>query len=219
MATLVYVKDGKEIPGDSWVTWVSGAGAELQTQPINMTTVQMGRAGVTTVQEDPMPDPFYGPVIKDPNNPGKWIQTPYTPDEMKLRLETYSANVRGGYEVGSIIVHPPTGSDYGASTSRDDRSIYNNTFNWLQGGGASTATAKVMRVKTLSPPAYGSVLFVQADITKMAEINNAVSKWSDLCFATEHDLFNQIEAGTLTTKDAIDAAYLSMRDSNFPITP
>lgn len=219
--TDIYVKGGVEIPGDSWVLWTNAAGDQLTTQPINMTTVQMSRAGVTVVQQDPMPDPFYGPVVKDPNNPGKWVQTLYTPAELKPRLEDYSSGVRYVYEVGSIIIHPPTGGDYASLTTRDSRTILHNAFTYLKDGSdvGGTVTIKLMRVKTTNPPAYGNALFVPSDLAKVTDVLNAVNKWSDLCFATEKDIFDQIEAATIITKEPIDAAYLNMRTAAFPISP
>ena len=214
----VYVKGGVEIPGDSWVLWTNAAGDQLTTQPINMTTVQMSRAGVTVVQQDPMPDPFYGPVVKDPNNPGKWVQTLYTPAELKPMLEGYSASVRSMYETGSIIVQSIDG-DYGAPTTRGDRTIFHNAFTHLKDGSGvnGTVTVKLMRVKTVDPPAYGNVLYVQANLAKATEVLNATNTWSNICFTTEHNLFGQIEAGTVTTKEQIDATYLTMRVDAFPV--
>ena len=215
--TTIYVQNGVEIPGDSWVKWTTGAGQAVETQPINMTTTQMARAGVSTVQEDPMPDPFYGPVAKDPANPGKWIQTPYTTAEMKPRLEDYSAQIRVNYETGSIVIQPTTGSLYGAPTTRDVRSMVTNGLTYLN-AGATTVTVKLMRVQTTNPPVYGSTLFVPGDLARVTEVSNAMNKWTDLCVAQEQTLFNAIEAGTTTTKDAIDSAYLTLQQTNFPIT-
>jgi hypothetical protein len=217
--TTIYVQNGAEIPGDSWVKWTTGAGQAVETQPMNMTPAQMTTAGVTTVVEDPMPDPFYGPVAKDPANPGKWTQTLYTPTELMPKLTDYSASIRVNYETGSIIVHPPTGSDYGAPTTRDVRSMVTSGLGWINAGTVTSATVKVMRVKTTSPPTYGDELFIRANAAAMTVLSNAMNKWTDLCVAQESTLASQINAGTITTKDQIDSAYLTMQQSNFPVAP
>ena len=219
--TTIYVKGGQEIPGDSWVAWTNASGQDVTTQPINMTPAQMTRASVTTVQEAPKPDEFYGPVVKDPNNPGQWIQTPYTAAEMKPRLEDYSSGRRLFYETGGVIFHSVISSaDIAASTTRDDRSVLESAYTFLQvAAPGTTATIKLMRVQTVTPPVYGSVLFVKADLARVTETKSATNKWSDLCFTQEHTLFDQIEAGTITTKEPIDAAYLTMQQGAFPVVP
>ena len=179
---------------------------------------------VHTVLQDPPPanlDPFYGPVILDPANPGHWIQQPYTPAEMKPRLEDYSSVTRLFYETSGVMIHPAAGTgDYAASTTRDDRLVVESAFTFLKDAPPGTmATLKLMRIKTVSPPAYGSVLFAKSNLARVTEVKTAVDKWSDLCFTQEHTLFDQIEAGTITTKDQIDAAYLATQQGAFPIAP
>jgi hypothetical protein len=219
--TIVYVQAGKEIPGDSWVGYVTASGHEVTTQPVNMTPQQMTLSGVTTVQQAPRPDEFYGPVAPDPNNPGQWIQTLYPPVELKPKLEQYSADRRHGYETGGVMIHPPTGGDYAASTTRDDRAVVDSAGAFLAqpANAGALATIKLMRIKTVNPPVYGNVLFVKGDVAKVREVLSAINKWSELCFAQENTLFTSIEAGSTTTKEQIDAAYLAMRTSAFPVAP
>src|SRR5215831_17454923 len=118
--TTIYVHKGKEVSADAWIGYADAVGNEVQTQPMHMSPQQMTLAGVTTVEQDPMPDEFYGPVVADPNNPGKWIQTPYSEEEMKPRLADYSAQQRLMHETSGQIIE---GGGYAMPTSREVRAM------------------------------------------------------------------------------------------------
>jgi hypothetical protein len=175
-----------------------------------------GRIEVTRPQviPDPKPDEFYGIVEPDPNSPGKWLFTPYPPEEMRPRLEEFSASVRLDYEIGGQVIHDPAG-DFGVPTARDIRPMVTNALQLIQSGSATTARLKAMRIKSLDPLQWGTVQWMSADLNKVIEISNQMNQYLDLVIRTENDLFNQIEVGTTTTKEQIEAAYKAMRDSAF----
>lgn len=185
----VYVKDGKEIQGDSWVVYVlSVGGHEVQTQPMNMTTEQMSDAGVTVVQQDPIPDTFYGPVTKDPDNPGKWIQTLYTPEELKPKLKDHSATARYNKEVGGTII-----DSYQHATDRITQSQFDAARMHAQNNAGFSFSWK-------SPTG-----FVQLGTSQLEHISNEIVSHVEKCFTLERDCHVEIDAGRITTKEQIDS--------------
>src|SRR6185436_19172103 len=58
------------------------------------TPAERSAIGITEVVEQPRPDEFYAVVTPDPANPGHWLSTPYTADQMKVRLKDYSRSKR-----------------------------------------------------------------------------------------------------------------------------
>jgi hypothetical protein len=205
MANIVYVKDGKEIAGDAWIEYDDPAAGTLSCQPMNMTPSQMTAAGVTVVPQQPMPDEFYGPVEKDPDNPGGWIQTPYPPEEMQVRLHDYSAGIRSGIENGGMVM---TGGDYVTPSTRDIRAMY-TTGSHNAGKNDKSLTVKVYAIVDGIPS--DTPTFMKMSKKNLDQMETDLTEFADQCFAVEASTGSEITAGTITTKDEIDAAYAPMK--------
>jgi hypothetical protein len=206
MADIVYVKDGKEIPSDAWIEYNDPSAGILSCQPMNMTPDQMLLAEVTIASLQPMPDEFYGPVQKDPDNPGHWIQTPYPPDEMQVRLHDHSTSIRMGIENGGMVL---AGGSQVTPSTRDVRAMYNT-------GSVNAAADPTLRLTVKLYQLVDGVLsrtpaFIQMGKTQLDRINRDLTNFAESCFATEANVANLIVAGTITTKEEIEGAYTNVK--------
>lgn len=211
--SIVYVKDGKEIPGDSWVPFEHPDAGSVTCQPVNMTANQMTLAGVTTAPLQPVPDEFYGPVVKDPENPGGWIQSPYPPEEMQLRLHDYSAQIRAGVEMGGMLV---LNGAYATASTRDVRAMY-TTGSHNASKKDITLTSKVYAVVDGIPA--NTPTFVKMSKKELDQTDTDLMEFADNCFATEADVSNLIVDGTITTKEEIEATYAPLKQRQPKLVP
>jgi hypothetical protein len=202
---IVYVKDGKEISGDVWIEYEDPAAGIVACQPMNMTPSQMTMAGVTIAPVQPMPDEFYGPVMSDPDNPGGWIQTPYSPEEMQVRLHEYSATTRSGIENGGMVM---SGDDYVTPSTRDVRAMY-TTGSHNAGKKDKNLTVKVYAIVDGIPS--DTPTFMKMSKQNLDQMETDLTDFTDQCFAVEASTGNEIMTGHITTKEEIDAAYAPLK--------
>ena len=205
MADIVYVKGGKEIPGDVYVTY-----GQIATQPMYMTPDQMTAARVTTAPLQPMPDPFYGPVEKDPANPGGWVQTLYAPDELKLRLRDFSTGMRWPIETGGLLL---SGGAFATSSARDTRAAYNTGS--VNMAADATLTALTVKLYPVAGGAMSSVAsFTNMDKATVDQTNKLLTRLANACLSTESAIAVDIDGGTITTKEQIVPRYNSLKRNN-----
>jgi hypothetical protein len=178
-----------------------------------MSSHQMGLADVTTAPLQPMPDDFYGMVQKDPDNPGGWIQTPYPPDEMQLRLLDYSAQVRSGIENGGMML--PDGTHATPST-HDVRSMY-TTGSHNAAKKDITFTAKIYAVVDGIPSSMPT--YVKMKKKEIDQMDTDLTDFTERCFNIEADTSEAITAGATTTKEQIHAAYAPVMQHPLKMPP
>jgi hypothetical protein len=209
----VYVKDGKEISPQEWIEYVDPLVAStLSCQPMFMTAYQMALAAVTTTVEQPMPDEFYGPVQKDPNNPGGWIQTPHSPEEMQARLHDYSASIRSSIEIGGMVM----ANGLATPTTRDVRAMY-TTGSHNSNKKELLLTAKLYPIVDGMPSSVP--IFVKMSKKELDQMDMDLTEFADQCIVVEASTSDQIRAGTITTKEEIAAAYESLRQRSPRMAP
>lgn len=119
------------------------------------------------------------------------LQDILTPYGMFADLKGYAANCRWRKETGGIVVS-------GLSVATDDRSK-------LLIAGA--------RIKADANPEFTtkwktSAGFVLIDAATIIAISDAVLAHVDACFGAEGEVLASIEAGTITAREEIDAAFL-----------
>jgi hypothetical protein len=151
--------------------------------------------GITEVAEAPMPDTFYALVRPDPDHPGQWLTTPYTANEMKPRLESYSRQKCSDRMNAGIVqtIGPDT------FTIRTDETTRNAFFNLRliqERPGAPIHT----------PYDFGSKVVALTEGI-LLDIEQKMEDRAHDCLVTQLNLQAQIAAGSVTLKDQIDAAY------------
>jgi hypothetical protein len=213
MDNVVYVKDGREIAADAWVEFIDPQAGVLSCQPMNMTQMQMALAVVTVAPLQPMPDEFYGNVQKDPNNPGGWIFTPHSPEEMQLRLHDYSATIRSNIENGGMVLADGL---HATATTRDVRSMY-TTGSHNSGKKQLDLTSKIYAMVDGFPSSKPT--FVRMSKKELDQIDLDLTEFADQCIVVEASTSDKITAGTITTKEEIAAAYESLRKRSPKIAP
>jgi hypothetical protein len=210
----VYVKDGKEISPHAWIAYFDPMLAgTLSCQPMNMTADQMDLAAVTTTVEQPMPDEFYGPVQKDPDNPGHWIQTPHSPQEMQVRLHDYSAQIRSNMENGGMMLADGL---HATPSTRDVRAMY-TTGSHNSNKKELNLTTKIYAIVDGMPSSVPT--FVKMSKKELDQIDIDLTEFADQCIVIEANTSDQIRAGTITTKEEIAAAYESLRQRSPRMAP
>jgi hypothetical protein len=214
MATIVYVKDGKEIPGDAWVEFIDPEHGTLTGQPVNMTPSQMTLAGVTTAELQPIPDEFYGPVQKDPDNPGQWIQTPYPPEEMQIRLHDYSAMIRSKIENGGMML---SDSSHATPSTRDVRAMYTTGSHNAGKKNEMNMTAKLYPIVDGMPSSVP--VFKKLSKKEIDQMDTDLMQFTESCFNIEANTSVAITAGATTTKEQIEAAYAPVMQHPLKMPP
>ena len=154
--------------------------------------------GITEVAEAPRPDDFYASVVADPVNHGQWIVTPYTPEEMKPRLEQYSRQQRE-VRVNAGVEHTVGGEPMVIPTDAQTRDVFFNYRIIQDRPGAPVVT----------PHDFGSKV-VKLTENQLLAIEQKMENRVYDSLTTQLDLQASIAAGTTTTKEQIDAAYASV---------
>jgi hypothetical protein len=154
--------------------------------------------GVTEVVEEPRPDDFYASVAADPVNHGQWIVTPYTPEEMKPRLEAYSREKRTQRGAAGVE-HVIDGETVLLPTDERTREVF-FSYRIIQERPAPP-------INTLHDIGTKVITMTEAELLAVEQ------KMEDRvqgCLLTQLDLQTSIDAGTTTTKEQIDQAYAAV---------
>jgi hypothetical protein len=154
--------------------------------------------GMTEIIEAPRPDDFYQSVVADPVNHGQWIVTPYTPDEMKPRLENYSRQIRGYRELAGVE-HNIGADVYVIPTDPQTRTQFFN-YRIIQERPAGPIT---------TPYDFGTKVVALSE-GALLDIEQKMENRIQGCLLTQLNLQASIAAGTTTTKEQIDTAYAAV---------
>lgn len=113
------------------------------------------------------------------------------------QLKAYSADARWRKQQGGIVVN-------GISFPTDPVTLgsLNSAYIYVQSKGQSTFSWKLPD---------GS--FITLNTAQIAELQSAVSKYGQDCFACEDANVDKIDAGTMTDLPAIDATYAAVSNS------
>lgn len=165
-------------------------------QPVStLSQEQRAQFGVVGIIEQPMPDTTYGTAIEDEKNPGAWIYTPFDTATLQAKLLAHAADQRYAKEVGGITVNGAP-----IATDRESQAQYTKAFVFSTINPSATYQWKVFA-------ADGSASFVQLDAARLSAIAQAVGTHVQACFALEQAMAAAIQAGAITTFDAVDAAF------------
>jgi hypothetical protein len=154
--------------------------------------------GIVEIDEAPRPDGFYEMVNPDPDNPGQWLITPYTANEMKPRLESYSRQKCFDRMNAGIVqtIGPDT------FTIRTDETTRNAFFNLRliqERPGAPIHT----------PYDFGTKVVALTEGI-LLDIEQKMEDRAHDCLVTQLNLQARIATGSVTLKDQIDAAYAAV---------
>lgn len=143
---------------------------------------------------------FYGVVDSEGN------YVPYTPAELQSKLKDYSSEARLAVETGGQIIN----TTYGMLTTRDVRAIIDNHKTLFQiDDRHPPVTVKAHTI--VSGKLSDNVAFLKLDHDGLMSLLNDMSEFTDSCFVREEQVATQIEAGEITTMEAVDAAYDDLR--------
>jgi len=198
----MYLLDGKTLSADMPFTH---GGFNYPPNWIRLSSPEDKAAiGLTEIVEQPRPDDFYASVMADPNNPGQWIVTPYTPAEMKPKLANYSRQQRANRELAGIT-HTVAGKPRQIPTDPATRSTFFD------------ARVVIARPGPTPPTVYDfpGALGEEGEVVTIpeAQVLAIEQKMEDRvggCAETQLALQAQIAAGTVTTKEQIDTAYAAV---------
>jgi len=160
--------------------------------------------GMTEVVEAPRPDDFYQSVVADPVNHGQWIVTPYTPEEMKPRLEAYSRQQREQRELAGVE-HTVAGKLRFIPTDVQTRGTFFDYRVVIARPGPTPPTIYDFRGGIEGGDEVVSIPEAQVLLIEQ-KMEDRISG----CAQTQLDLQVQITAGTVTTKEQIDSAYAAV---------
>lgn len=145
--------------------------------------------GITEVVEQPQPTGDFIFINEDPNVPGGWVVTPFPDERIKAELIAVAASARYAKETSGMVFNGiPIATDDGRSQLKITQSYLaaladpNWSTVWSEGGFA-------------------------IDAPTMIAISKAFSEHTNNCFLTFDVVKKQIEAGALTTKEAVRAAF------------
>ena len=162
------------------------------------TPAERAAVGITEVVEQPKPDEFYNMVSADPAQPGYWIVTPYTPEQMKPRLEAYSrqkridrTNAGVTHTIGAEVVTIPT--------DQATRDVF-FSYRIIQERPAAPIT---------TPYDFGTKVVALSE-GALLDIEQRMEDRVHDCLVTQLNLQASITAGTTTMKEQIDAAYAAV---------
>jgi hypothetical protein len=159
-----------------------------------LTPAERAAFAITEVIEQPMPDTRYGYASEDPANPGAWIFTPFSADQLKARLVSYAALARYAKEIGGTTI-----GGMQVATDRDSQAMVNGAFAAAKDDATFTTTWKA---------ADGT--WVPLDNATILAVGRGVKAHVNSCFATEASVSGQIASGAITTYDAVDAAFAAL---------
>jgi hypothetical protein len=145
--------------------------------------------GITEVVEQPMPDTRYGFASEDPANPGAWIFTPFDAETLKQRLVDYARNKTWALRVGGFEIN-------GVRVATDGEGIA------LLGGLAQLAQQNPSRAFNYDPGGAGRAQPLTG--AQAMAFSAAVGEWVQSTFDLRTELLLGIDAGTITTFEAID---------------
>jgi hypothetical protein len=154
--------------------------------------------GMTEIIQQPRPDDFHQAVSADPNNPGAWIVTPYTAEEMKPRLEDYSRQQRIIRE-NAGVTHTIGADTFEIPTDAATREQFFN-YRIIQERPAPPIN---------TPYDFGTKVVALSEGT-LLDIEQKMEDRVRGCLVTQLNLQASITAGTTTTKEQIDAAYAAV---------
>ena len=130
-------------------------------------------------------------VSEDADIPGAWKVTPFTEEQIKAELIALAKELRKAKETGGIVFNGiPVETDDPRSQLKITQS-----FNAAQSDPQWTTDWAV-----------GDVTY-PIDATTMIAIAGAVGEHINTCFKTFSAVVAEIKAGTITTKDAVRAAF------------
>jgi hypothetical protein len=151
--------------------------------------------GIVEVVEQPMPDPRYFYSTEDPAHPGQWIATPIPAEQLKASLIAYAATVASGKQTGGLAV--------GGNTIATDLDSQNRLVSFATAfdNGTLTGTVKVKIV---------DASYIDADAALFSSIYVPVMQYIQTIGAVEASTVAAINAGTVATYEAIDAAFAAI---------
>lgn len=159
-------------------------------------------AGIVWHDDQPRPDDFYQYVYPDPAHPWQWLSTPYTPAEMKPRLKDYSRQAREHRELAGVT-HTVLGKSRLIPTDPATRAVFFDYRVVIARPGPTPPTNYDFK-----GDAGGEVVTVPE--AQVLAIEQKMEDRISGCADVQLTLQAQIEAGTITTKVQIDAAYLAV---------
>jgi len=146
---------------------------------------------ITEVVEDPQPDSRYYNSNPDPANPGKWISTPIPINMLKPQLKAHAAALRWGRENAGVVV--------GTVNITTDETAQRKITELRRQAELNEIPLPVM-FKTMSGWVSMDLLAIKAMYTKVAQlVQNSYLK--------EKEISDAIDAGTIATFEAVDAAF------------
>lgn len=194
------ILDGQPISPDAPFTH---EGTNYPANWIRLATPEEKEAiGLTEIVEEPKPDEFYNLVLADPVNHGQWIVTPYPPEQMKSRLAQYSRQQRGYREMAGIE-HTVAGKVRLIPTDPATRSTFFDMRVVIARPGPTPPTVYDFRGMD-----GGEVVTVPE--AQVLLIEQKMEDRVSGCAQAQLELQVQINAGTVTTKEEIDAAYAAV---------
>jgi len=192
----MYLLDGKTLSADMAFTH---GGFNYPSNWIRLSSpADKAAIGMTEIVEQPRPDDFYASVAADPVNHGAWIVTPYTPAEMKPRLEAYSRQARINRELAGVthVIGPDT---FIIPTDPPTREQFFN-YRIIQERPAAPIN---------TPYDFGTKVVALSEGT-LLDIEQKMEDRVHGCLVTQLNLQASITAGTTTTKEQIDTAYAAV---------
>ena len=182
-ADMGFIHDGFQYP----TNWIR-----------HSTPAEKAAIGMVEIVEQPKPDDFYQSVVADPVNHGYWIVTPYTPAEMKPRLEAYSRQKRIDRELAGI--NQTIGTD--TFVIPTDQATRDKFFSYriIQERPAAPIT---------TPYDFGTKVVALSEGT-LLDIEQKMEDRIHDCLVTQLNLQTGIANGTITLKDQIEAAYAAV---------
>ena len=160
-------------------------------------------AGITEEADEPQPDSFYANVYPNPNAPWTWIATPYTPDEMKPRLKTYSRQQRESRELAGVE-HTVAGKVRKIPTDPATRAVF---FDYRVIAARPDPPKPV--IHDFRDELGGSDV-ISVPEAQMVAIEQRMENRISGCARVQLELQVGIEAETVTTKEQIEQAYAAV---------
>jgi hypothetical protein len=105
---------------------------------------------------------------------------------------------------------------YATATTRDVRSMY-TTGSHNAAKKELTMTAKLYPIVDGLPS--GTPKFIKMSKKELDQMDIDLLEFANSCFATEANVSNSIVAGTITTKEEIQAAYENVRQKSSKMAP
>ena len=148
--------------------------------------------GAVEIVEQPRPDERYGYVNEDPANPGAWLFSPFPPEVMQPRLVDYARNKSWAIRSAGM----PYGEDKKIGLDADALAMINGM----------ALMAQLDPQRTFNFDTGAGVVPMRA--TEALSFAGLVGAWVQGTFDKRTEVLAAIQAGTITTYEEVDAAFL-----------